>query len=357
MNITVWGNPLWRYGLSGALLAGGLLFLWAFVGFLNYRMKKGKAGGPPLWGSFFIVTLKRTAVPLGVFLIFRASVQNLETPKVVDHSLDVAGKVLFTFLAARLLLGLVRYLLIEAWAKKFPDGSLERQLRGFMPIVTALVWVGALLFLLDNLGFKITTVMAGLGIGGVAVALASQAVLADFFSYLAILFDKPFEVGDFIILGDFMGTVEHVGIKTTRIRSLGGEQLVFSNVDLTSSRLKNYKRMELRRVPFQLGVTYDTSLEKLKAIPRWIKEIIEKTPGARFDRAHFAAFGDFSLTLETVYYVLSADYNVYMDTQQQINFAIKEVFEREGVEFAYPTQTVLVRSGATPSAEVPPRPI
>ena len=195
-------------------------------------------------------------------------------------------------------------------------------------------------FFLDNMGFEISAVIAGLGIGGIAVALAAQTILKDLFSYFSILFDRPFEIGDFIIIGEYLGTIEHIGIKTTRIRSLGGEQVILSNTDLTSSRVRNYKRMDKRRVLFKLGVTYQTSLEQLKAIPGIIKNAIENVEDTIFDRAHFFSYGDFSLVFEVVYYVKSRDYNKYMDIQQEINFAINEEFKNRDIEFAYPTQTL-----------------
>jgi len=153
-------------------------------------------------------------------------------------------------------------------------------------------------------------------------------------------FDKPFVIGDFLIVGDFLGVVEHIGIKTTHMRSLGGEQVIFSNKDLTDSRIRNYKRMQQRRVLFKLGVTYATALSRMKEIPGVIKTIIEKVKDTRFDRAHFSSFGDFNLEIEIVYYVLASDYNKYMNIQQEINFAIKEEFEKRKIEFAFPTQTV-----------------
>jgi small-conductance mechanosensitive channel len=204
----------------------------------------------------------------------------------------------------------------------------------------------ALVFLLDNLGIKISAVVAGLGIGGVAVALAAQAVLADLFSYFVIFFDKPFEIGDFIIVGDKMGSVEYIGIKTTRLRALGGEQLVFSNHDLTNSRVHNYKKMDKRRIVFKVGVVYQTSAEQLKRIPGMIKEIIVAQQDATFDRGHFAAFGDSSLDFEFVYYVAGSDYTKYMDVQQAINLAIFETFEREHIDMAYPTQTLYINKAA-----------
>jgi len=226
--------------------------------------------------------------------------------------------------------------------RKGSDELLERSLNGIFNVFKVIAWGLAIVFFLDNLGFKISSVIAGLGIGGVAVALAAQAVLGDVFSYFSILFDRPFTVGDFIIIGDYLGTVEYIGIKTTRIRSLSGEQVIFSNSDLTNSRVRNYKRMDRRRVVFQLGVTYQTKLEQLKEIPKIIERIIKNTKDTAFDRAHFFSYGDFSLIYEVVYYVISADYNKYMDIQQQINFAIKEEFENKGIEFAYPTQTLFL---------------
>ena len=209
-------------------------------------------------------------------------------------------------------------------------------------IVKLLTWSLVLLLALENVGIDITALVAGLGIGGIAVALAVQNILGDLFASLSIVLDKPFVLGDFLIIGDFMGSVEQIGLKTTRIRSLSGEQLIFSNTDLLNSRIRNYGRMFERRVVFQIGVTYQTPREKLERIPAMIRRAIEEQERTRFDRSHFKEFGDFSLNFETVYYVLVADYNTYMDIQQAINLSIHEQFEREGIEFAYPTQTLFL---------------
>jgi small-conductance mechanosensitive channel len=207
-------------------------------------------------------------------------------------------------------------------------------------VLRLVLWSFLLLLGLDNLGVDITALVAGLGVGGVAVALAVQNILGDLFASLSIVFDKPFEPGDFIIVGELLGTVERVGLKTTRVRSLHGEQIVISNTDLLSSRIRNYKRMEERRIVFAVGVTYDTPREKLAGIPGLIRGVIEELPEVRFDRAHFRAFGAFSLDFEIVYYVLNADYNRYMDLQQAINLGIVEAFAQEAIEFAFPTQTL-----------------
>lgn len=205
------------------------------------------------------------------------------------------------------------------------------------------LWSLVVILLLDNLGLDVTALVAGLGVGGIAVALAVQNILGDLFASLSIVLDKPFAVGDFLIIDEHMGAVENVGLKTTRVRSLSGEQLVFSNADLLKSRIRNFGRMFERRVVFKIGVTYQTPRDKLRRIPVMIRDAIERQDMVRFDRSHFQAYGDYALTFETVYYVLSPDYNRYMDIQQAINLDIHEAFEAEGIEFAYPTQTLFLQ--------------
>ena len=211
------------------------------------------------------------------------------------------------------------------------------------------VWSVVVLIGLDTLGVDITALIAGLGVGGIAIALAVQNVLGDLFASVSIILDKPFVVGDLIILGDdYVGTVEQVGLKTTRVRALSGEQLVISNSDLLSSRIRNYKRMEERRVLFQVGVVYGTPSEKLRQLPDVFRQAVESQTNSRFDRSHFRSFGDSALVFETVYYMQVPDYSAYMDTQQAINLELYSRLEAMGVEFAYPTQTLHVRmEGAT----------
>jgi len=212
------------------------------------------------------------------------------------------------------------------------------------------LWSIVLLLALDNLGFNISALLAGLGIGGVAVALAAQNILGDLFASMSIVLDRPFEVGDFIVVSEQMGTVEYIGLKTTRLRSLSGEQIVFSNNDLLNSRIHNFKRMAERRVQFSFGVVYQTPANVLERIPAMVREIIEQQPQTRFDRAHFQSYGDSSLNFEIVYYVLDRDYNLYMDRQQAINLALFRRFESENIEFAYPTRTLYVQGNATPKS-------
>ena len=209
-------------------------------------------------------------------------------------------------------------------------------------IAKAVLWSFVALLALNNLGIEVTALVAGLGISGIAIALAVQNILGDLFASLSIVLDRPFEVGDFIIVGDLSGVVQHVGIKTTRVTSLSGEQIVFSNTDLLSSRVRNYRRMKERRVVFGLGVTYQTTSEQAEAIPGIIRVIVEALEMTRFDRTHFKSFGDSSLDFEVVYYVLDRDYALYMDIQEQINLEIMKQFEAAGIEFAYPTQTLFL---------------
>ena len=203
-----------------------------------------------------------------------------------------------------------------------------------------LLWTLVFLSILDNLGYEITTLIAGLGIGGIAVALAAQNILGDLFAYLSIMLDRPFVVGDFIVVDPYAGIVENIGLKTTRVRSLSGEQLVLSNTDLLKSRIRNFKRMQKRRVVFSVGVAYETPYEKLVLIRRIIRDIVESHENIEFDRAHFKEFGDFSLNFEIVYYVLIPDFQFHADTQQSINLALFKRFQDEGIQFAYPTQTI-----------------
>ena len=217
-----------------------------------------------------------------------------------------------------------------------------KQLGGIMLLLNIIIWAVGFLFLFDNLGYDVTTIIAGLGIGGIAIALAAQNILGDLFNYFVIFFDRPFEIGDFIVVDDKKGTVEHIGIKTTRLKSLTGEQLVFSNSDLTNSRIHNFKRMEHRRISFTLGVVYNSTLDQLKEIPSLIKGIIAEQNDVTLDRVHFLNYGDYSLKFEIVYFVETSDFNRYADIQQEINLRIFEVFNAKNIEFAYPSQTIFM---------------
>ncbi len=212
-------------------------------------------------------------------------------------------------------------------------------------------WAIIFILALDNLGVDITALVAGLGIGGIAVALALQSVLSDAFASVAIMLDRPFEVGDTIHVGDMIGTVEHVGVKTTRLRALTGEQMIFANNDLLSSRVRNYKRMTERRAIFAIGLTYQTPVETLEKVPALIKSIIDTESNTRFDRAHFKSFGPSSLDFEVCYFITTPEYKVYMDTQQRINLEILRQLTAIRVDFAYPTQTIYTHPAGAPQPQ------
>ncbi len=222
-----------------------------------------------------------------------------------------------------------------------PDDPQSASALGLLSFIGRVaVWGIITVLILDNLGVDITALVAGLGVGGIAVALAVQNVLGDLLGSLSIVLDKPFQVGDFIVVGEEVGTVARIGIKTTRIQSLSGEELVVANSDLLKSRIRNYKSLYRRRVVFKIGVTYETPQEKLEQIPGIIKEGVVAQEHAEFDRSHLREFGPSSLDFETVYFVLIPDYLKYMDIQQGINLHLIKRFREEGIEFAYPTQTL-----------------
>ncbi len=230
-------------------------------------------------------------------------------------------------------------------------GSSITHIKGLGFFAKSVLWTILVIMTIDNLGFDPTTIIAGLGVGGIAVALALQNVLGDLIGSLSIIFDKPFEVGDFIVIDSMSGEVENIGLKTTRLRSISGEQLVLSNNDLLQSRIKNYKRMSKRRIIFSLGVVYETSYDNLARIPELIRDIIVGQPNTKFERAHFSSYGDFALNYDIVYFVLTRSFGDYMDTQQSINLKIFKKFSEEGIEFAYPTKKVFWDSTQNVSAD------
>ena len=247
---------------------------------------------------------------------------------------------------------------VGAWLeskRKAPRGdrrATESSLGVIAFIGKTIVWMMVVLMTLENLGVNITTLVAGLGVGGVAVALALQNILGDLFASLSITFDQPFFVGDSVTVDSFQGTVEHIGIKSTRLRSISGEQIILSNADLLKSRLRNYGRMSERRVLFTIGVTYETPLELIERIPGIVRDIIQGVADTRFERSHFSNHGNASLDFETVYYVLTPDFTRHMDIQQEIRLKIHREFERLGIEFAYPTQRLILERAARPAPDV-----
>ncbi len=343
LNQTFLNNRVLDYAVSLGVLVGAAIIIKITDLIVIARMKKLAEKTANQFDDRLVEAIDKKIVPLLYLGAVYLSIQNLNVVPLAHKAINIAGAIILTYLTAKFILSLAVYSVESYWKKRGgADSSQNTAYRGILTILKLVVWVLALVVLLDNFGVKISALVAGLGIGGLALAFAAQKVLGDLFSYFSIFFDRPFEIGDFVIVGEFQGTVEHIGIKSTRIRSLGGEQLIFANTDLTNSRLRNYKRMINRRVVFKIGVTYGTPAAKVKEIPAMVAEIIKGISGAIFDRAHFASYGDFSLNFEIVYYVEGGDYLKYMDIQQAINLAIKEAFAKKKIDFAYPTQTLFV---------------
>lgn len=208
-------------------------------------------------------------------------------------------------------------------------------------ILNVLFWILAIIIILENFGFDLSTLVAGVGVGSIAIAFALQNVLEDLFASISIYFDRPFNPGDFIVVGDKMGTVKTIGIQTTRLKSLSGEEIVLSNRQLNDAEIQNYKKMSERRIEFTFGVTYETPLEKIREIPEIVAKIIEPIDIAVHNRTHFKNLGEYSLDFEVVYIIESSSYETYMDIQQKINLELMEEFEKQKIEFAYPTKVIL----------------
>jgi small-conductance mechanosensitive channel len=342
-SLPVFSNSLaaWLSALGVALAVCVVLLALRRI-IRRYHRKFVESGAPPLLRFPFEV-LSRTALLFFVVLAGFAGAEALELGPVGQRVVGSAITIALFWQA-----GVWAVATASAWFdyKRRRSLDADRAALGSIGIIGVIVnsaiWSFVVLLTLENVGVDITALVAGLGIGGIAVALAVQNIFGDLFASLSITLDRPFVVGDFLIVGDVLGTVESIGIKSTRLRSLSGEQIVMPNSDLLGSRVRNYGRMVERRVVFATRITYETPVEALERVPVLIREIIETQADTRFDRSHFAAHGATSLDFETVYYVLSADYNRYMDIQQAINLRLHRELARRGVEFAYPTQKLFV---------------
>ena len=347
---TYFENTVQEYVLVFGAIILGIILINIFRGTILKRIKKFTEKTDTDIDNYIVDTISSFGVPALYAVIVYVSLNYLVLSERVSHILDVALTVVITYLVIRFTSATILRLL-KAYVMRQDNGMEKvKQIGGLMLIINAIIWIVGLLFFFDNMGYDVTAVVAGLGVGGIAIALAAQNILGDLFNYFVIFFDKPFEVGDFLIVDDKKGTVEYIGVKTTRVKSLTGEQLVFSNSDLTQSRIHNYKRMQRRRVVFKIGVTYQTSYELLKEVPELLKSIVSSQEDVEFDRAHFQQYSDFSLDFEVVYFVLSSDYYVYMDVQQNINYMIFKEFESRGLEIAYPTRTLYLHHQAPEEA-------
>jgi len=342
-NLTFLGNSILAWMISLVVALSSMLALLAVQRFVRKRFLTSGSNQGTLIRKLVVSVLDK----VGILVLLAISLIAASLVLELGDTASTIGKraiALVLLIQIGLWITVVFSVLLDHYLISTEDSS-KRSAVGLINFVgRTIIWSLILLVALDNLGVDITGFIAGLGIGGVAVALALQNILSDLFSSLSIVLDKPFEVGDFVVSGEIQGSVERIGIKTTRIRSISGEQIVLSNSDLLGSRIRNYKRMLERRIVFSFGVTYDTPYETLKSIPEWVKQIVEEEGQARFDRAHFKGFGDSSLDYEVVYFVLVPDYLNYMDTQQNINLGLVKTFEEKKVEFAFPTRTLHVAS-------------
>ena len=283
--------------------------------------------------------------PFYVLVSLIVALQFLNVPEVIDKVVSYAILIVVLYYGVKAFQQIIDFGFQKIIAKRLEeDGGFDASvIRILINALKGFLWLIAGLLLIQNLGYDVTVLIAGLGIGGLAIAFALKDIFADIFASFSIYFDKPFETGHYIAVGKNKGTVKHIGIKTTRIQSSQGEELIIPNRKLTGVVLQNYGRMEKRRISFAFGVTYETPTEKLKKIPGIVREIVGEQESSEIDRVHFTEFGDFSLNFGVVYYFNSSDYAKHLDAQQEINFKLKERFEKEGIEFAYPTQTVFIK--------------
>ncbi|HYF13919.1 MAG TPA: mechanosensitive ion channel family protein [Phycisphaerales bacterium] len=295
-----------------------------------------------------------------IIIALYAGMQVLALPLWIDRGAKyaaVAATAVQLFILLRVVVdfGLEQAISHRRTEKGEPDPSVKGSLGVLRFLVLLVMGIGVLLLALDNMDVEVTPLLTGLGVGGIAIALAVQNILSDIFSSLTIVLDKPFVVGDFIVVGDKNGTVERIGVKTTRVRALSGEELVFANSDLLGSRVQNFRRMRERRVVTTFGVTYETPREKLVLIPGVIREAIARRDGTRIDRCHLKALSSYSIDFELVYFVLTPDYNTFMDIHQALLLDVMEKFSAQGVSFAYPT-SVQYMADLSPDAATAHRP-
>lgn len=336
-------NTVYNYLIFALILISGIIIISIVrkILFKHFYTKAEKT--KTAVDNILIKAVKKYLTPVLLLILLYYSLGILTLNSTINKILNMLILAAIIFLGAIFLSTISVFILNKYWEKKNNDSALAG-LKWIDKIIKFIIWTAALFIFLENAGVKLTAVIAGLGIGGIAIAFAAQAMLEDVFGFFSILFDKPFEIGDFIVSENYMGDVEHIGIKTTRLRSINGEQLIFSNKQLLGTCIQNYKRLKSRRVLFKIGVTYNTKAEKLREIPDIIKNIIDNTENTTFSRAHFSEFADYSLNYEIVYYVLSADFNEYMEIKQEINFQIKEEFEKRCIDFAFPTQTLYMNN-------------
>ena len=346
LNQVYWGNTVLDYAIAICSILITWIVLKLIKGRLIGLLKKLTARTSTNFDDLIVKIAEKFILPyLYLAANYTIIIQLNLSPK-LSRILEVAITFVTFYYTIRLINFIIHGVLLVYMRQKNEPPERVKQLSGVLTVVKAIIWGIGIVMLIDNLGYNVTTIIAGLGVGGIAIALAAQNILSDLFSYLVIFFDKPFEVGDFITTGDNSGTVEKIGIKTSHVRSPDGQQLVMPNAEMVKSVIHNYKRLERRRVVFSIGLVYSTPADQLRKIPSILREIISAQKQASFDRTHLKSFGDFSINFEVVYYIDSSDFLVYMDTHHAVCLSIFETFEKEKIEFAFPTQTIFVNKEA-----------
>lgn len=345
-------NEFLDYLLLGNTVRNWLIAISIFVGicllvrFLKYiiigRLAKFAQKSSNQLDDFLIEVIGNSVVPMLYILAVYAGMHYLEFPKKTYNAANVVLMVILTFFALRMVTHAIKFAVYRYLDRQEEAEMKKRQARGILAIVNIVVWILGLVFLLDNLGRNVTTIIAGLGVGGIAIALAAQTILGDLFSYFVIFFDRPFEIGDSIAVDNKSGKVEYIGIKTTRLRTVTGDLLVISNTNLTNSRVHNFKKLQERGTSIKFTVVYQTPYDKVKAIPGYVKDIITAIDKVRFERCHFVGYGVNGLDFDTAYVVESSEYDIHMDRQEEILLAIYKKFEEDGIQLFYVNQAQLV---------------
>lgn len=341
----LWGNYGEDYLKALIILAVLTVAFKIFQVIILKKLSKISKRTPTDIDDFLISLVKDVKPPFYFFISLYVSLRFLALSGIVEKIINAVFIIIITYQAILILQRAIDYATRKVITKRSGGKGEEKDkeaINSISKIFKISLWTVGALLVLSNLGVNVTSVVAGLGIGGIAIALAAQNILGDVFASFSIFIDKPFEIGDYIVVGKESGIVQKIGIKTTRFKTLQGEELIVPNKDLTDARIQNFKRMEKRRIVFTLGVVYGTDAEKLEKIPAMVEDIISQIDLADFSRAHFNKYGDFSLDYEIVYFVDSSEYEKYMDIQQKVNLAIYKKFAEEKIEFAYPTQTVLL---------------
>ena len=338
-----YGNTVLRYIVVAGIILIGFLILKVIKRLLFKALKRWSKNAKKIV-ILLLEVADQTVLPLLYVSLLYTSISILNMPENIRKIVNNIMMVVFVFFVIRILILVVQKSFV-AFVKRQHKGKAElEQLGGLLLVINIIGWSIGVMFLMGNLGYDITTIIAGLGIGGIAIALAAQAVLGDFFSYFVIFFDKPFDVGDFIEVDGLYGTIMSMGLKTTKLRELVGDELTIPNSDLAKAKIHNYSRMNDRRITFHVDIVKETPLSKVKLFANTVNEMIKKHPKADLVRGHLLELADFSFKYEFTYYVTDADYTVYLDVQQAFNFGILDLMEHNDMKLAYPTQKLNIIS-------------